>query len=305
MDISDDDANDDYLPDASVEQESSGDEDSEKQKTENDFAEYQKKSAKQAVIRDRVSSCKPMKVDVSRIGNDFLIIPADSRINRDGKIDFTWKQYMLKPSFAAIVGVARTGDPSEELLAARPLAWSYPRSEEEMDAQYDAVTDAYMQVFGFSEEDVHCNKLFVTAHFGVWGKVPSKYRDPKREIGKRLYQKFKRMDGAALKAELEQREEKHPAYERKEKRPTLSLPNETCKLEFDPELETKDFEGLMVIAWHINPIRPRESSYGKTIGKVLNFDNDMVHNKHHINTTMWGQPFKVSRLIMLSVIQLY
>ena len=60
-----------------------------------------------------------MKVDVRRIGNDFHVIPAGSRITRDGKIDFTWKQYMLKPSFAALVGVARTGDPSEELLAAR------------------------------------------------------------------------------------------------------------------------------------------------------------------------------------------
>ena len=32
------------------------------------------------------------------------------------------------------------------LLVGRPLAWSYPRSGEELDAQYDAVMEAYRDV---------------------------------------------------------------------------------------------------------------------------------------------------------------
>ena len=30
-----------------------------------------------------------------------------------------------------------------DLLVGRPLAWSYPRTGEELDAQYDAVMEAY------------------------------------------------------------------------------------------------------------------------------------------------------------------
>ena len=33
-----------------------------------------------------------------------------------------------------------------DLLVGRPLAWSYPRSGEELDAQYDAVMEAYRDV---------------------------------------------------------------------------------------------------------------------------------------------------------------
>ena len=299
---SEDDSNDDgeYIPD--VKRGESSDE----EQTANDYTSYQEKSSKTG-IRDIVSGCKPIKIDVKSAGSDFHIVSADqarkrlhpngSKSNRS-KIDFTYKQYMLKPSFAAIVGVARAGHPSESKdLVGRPLAWSYPCDEEEMNSQYDAMTNAYQQVFGFSEEDVHCNKTFITAHFGTHKNVPKEYKDPKREIGLELYRRYKKMDPAALHSELEQRKEKQPAYERKEKLPTLTLQGNRCQLKFDPTLDTKSFEGIMVIAWHINKIRPSESSYRKAIGKVLNFDSDVVQNKRHYNT-MWEQPSKVLELFM-------
>ena len=68
-------------------------------------------------------------------------------------------------------------------------------------------------------------------------------------------------------------------------------------MKFDPTLEPKNFEGIMLIAWHINKIRPSDSSYRKAIGKVLNFDVDVAQNKRHYNT-MWEQPSKVLELFM-------
>ena len=291
---------DDFIPDVKREQVSSDE-------GETTNTSYQVKATKPTTgIRDIVSGCKPIKIDVRSAGGDFHIIPADAarKIKPDGsksnrsKIDFTYKQYMVKPSFAAVVGVARTGDPSDtEGLVGRPLAWSYPSGEEEMNSQYNAVTEAYRHVFGFSEEDVHCNKTFIIAHFGSYKDVPHEYKDPKREIGIGLYRRYKKMDPAALKCELEQRKEKQPAYERKEKLPTLTLQGKKCQLKFDPTLEPKNFEGIMLIAWHINKIRPSDSSYRKAIGKVLNFDVDVAQNKRHYNT-MWEQPSKVLELFM-------
>ena len=288
----------DYIPDLKREEESSDEE-----QPTNDYSSCQGKAIKIG-IRQIVSGCKPINIDVRSAGGDFHIIPAFAahKIKPDGsksnrsKIDFTYKQYMVKPSFAAVVGVARAGDLSEHLLG-RPLAWSYPSGEEEMNGQYDAVTDAYQKVFGFSEEDVHCNKMFINAHFGTYSAVPHEYKDPKRAIGTDLYRRYKEMDPAALNHELEQKKEKHPAYERNEKKPTLTLQGTRCQLQLDPTLETKSFEGIMVIAWHINKIKPSESSYRKAIGKVLNFDCDVVQNKRHYNT-MWEQPSKVLELFM-------
>ena len=295
----------DYIPGVKQEPESSDEDDIDKQTT-NDSTNYQKKDTKTS-IRDIVSGCKPININVKSAGGDFHIIPAGymkrlhgngSKSNRS-KIDFTYKQNMVKPSFAAIVGVRRASDSpdSEELLVGRPLAWSYPCDEEEMNSQYDAVTNAYQQVFGFSEEDVHCNKHFIIAHFGTYANVPHEYKDPKREIGIGLYQRYKKMDPAALHCELEQRKEEQPAHERKEKLPTLTLQGDRCQLQFDPTLDTTKFEGVMVIGWHINKIRPSESSFGKAIGKVFNFDSDVAHNKKHFNT-MWEQPSKLTDLFM-------
>ena len=297
------DSNDDgdYIPDLKKEQDSSDEE-----QPANDYSSHQGKAIKNG-IRVIVSECKPIQIDVRSAGGDFHIIPAESahKIRPNGskanrsKIDFTYKQYMVKPSFAAIVGVARAGD-SEDLIG-KPLAWSYPSGEEEMNSQYNAVTNAYRQVYGFSEEDVHCNKTFIIAHFGSYKDVPNEYRDPKRAIGKEFYSRYKRMykqDPAALHCELEQRKEDHPAYERKEKLPTLTLHGTRCQLKFDSSLDTKDFEGIMLVAWHVNKIRPSESSYRKAIGKVLNFDCDILQNKFRLHNPIWEQPPKVLDLFM-------
>ena len=42
----------------------------------------------------------------------------------------------------------------------REKAWSFPKNEEELDKQYDAVTNAYRRVLGFSEEELYCNKMY-------------------------------------------------------------------------------------------------------------------------------------------------
>ena len=46
-------------------------------------------------------------------------------------------------------------------------------------------------VFGFSEEDVHCNHLFVNAAFGGCEKMPAEYKDTKRHVMNELYKGFR------------------------------------------------------------------------------------------------------------------
>ena len=151
---------------------------------------------------------------------------------------FKWKE-LMRPSFAALVGVAHSAeymDPrilkfNGEMLVGRPLAWSFPNGREQTEEHYNAVTEAYMSVFGFSEEDVHCNHHFVNAAFGGHEKIPSEYKDTKRHVMNELYKGFRGMSEAELRAELDRHRaagQPRAADERRPKKPTLTL-----KYEFD------------------------------------------------------------------------
>ena len=154
-----------------------------------------------------------------------------------------------------------------------------------MDAQYDAVTDAYMQVFGFSEEDVHCNQLFINRAFGGCEKTPGEYKDMKRMVLKNSYEEFKGMEPAELQYLLDRRRAERPlADERREKKPTLTLKFDRCKLRFDPTLLTENFEGVMLIAWHNNG-----NTDGHPVGRVLNFDHDI--SWEHGQSSSGGRPW--------------
>lgn len=222
-----------------------------------------------------VSECRPVRFNVMRLGDDFPVMPLPNR----PWAWFNWSQ-LRKPAFSALVGVARSEeyiDPrilkfNGEMLVGRPLAWSFPNGKEQMEDHYNAVTEAYMNVFGFSEEDVHCNQLFINAAFGGCEKTPVEYRDIKKLALNNFYQEFKGMDDAEMRYLLERRRTERPlADERREKKPTLALKYDRCKLRFDPTLLTENFEGVMLIAWHNN-----SNTDGHPVGRVLNFDHDLA-----------------------------
>ena len=157
------------------------------------------------------------------------------------------------------------------MLVGRPLAWSFPHGKEQMEEQYNAVTESYMRIFGFSEEDVHCNQSFVARAFGGREKNSTEHTDMRRSVLKRCYEEFKGMEETELRYLLERRRAERPrADERREKKPTLTLNYDRCKLRFDPTLSTEDFEGVMLIAWHSN-----SNTDGHPVGRVLNFDYDI------------------------------
>ena len=232
----------------------------------------------QTALRDEMSSGRPARFKVTKAGKFFNIAPVAKRhfqwngMNSKGK----------KPAFAAIVGVSRdvsdAVDPrlvkfNGRLLAGRPLAWSFPRSGDELDAQYDAVMGAYRDVLGLSDEELHCNKMFYLSQFGRMEKcnkyvqmqdIPKAYRDPKGQVVAGLSKRFKNMDTDALRAELDRLERaEHPADQRKDPKPDLKLEFDRLRLQFDPALQ--EFEGLIVVAWHTD---------GQTLGKVVNFDEN-------------------------------
>ena len=225
-------------------------------------------------LLDIVSECRPVRFNVKRLGDDFPVMPDPNRPSAW----FTWS-HLKKPAFTALVGVAHSEeyiDPrilkfNGEMLVGRPLAWSFPNGKDQMDDHYNAVTEAYRNVFGFSEEDVHCNQLFINRAFGGCDKTPEEYKDIKRQVLKTFYEEFKGMDDAELRYLLERRRAERPrADERREKKPTLTLKFDRCKLRFDPTLLTENFEGVMLIAWHNN-----SNTDGHPVGRVLNFDHDL------------------------------
>ena len=239
--------------------------------------------ALQTALRDEMSSGRPARFKVKKAGKFFNIAPVVKR-------HFQWNgmnsQPGKKPAFAAIVGVSRAIsddlDPrlvkfNGHLLAGCPLAWSFPRSGEELDAQYDAVMTAYGDVLGLSDEELHCNKMFYLSQFGRMEKcnkyvqtqdIPKAYRDPKGQVVAKLSKKFKTIEEAqdkdALRAELDRLEGAgRPADQGKDPKPDLNLQFDRLRLQFDPAL--KEFEGLIVVAWHTD---------GQTLGKVVNFDEN-------------------------------
>ena len=229
-----------------------------------------------AELLDIITECRPVRFNVKRGGGDFLIAPKG-----DGKHveHFTWKK-LREPSCAAIVGVAKSSehiDPrivpfNGELLVGKPLAWSFPESKEEMNAQYDATTHALSEVYGFSGEDVHCSKIFLISHFGGTLKLPKDHRDPKLEIYSKMSEEIANLDMETLKSEMA-KYSIDPQGTRKTKKPTMNLEHDRCRLTLDKNLRTEDFEGMMVIAWHTDG-----STDGNPIGKVFNFDDYTMTN---------------------------
>ena len=246
------------------------------------------KQAPDPDLLDIVSECRPVRFNVKRLDDDFPVMPEPNRPWRW----FIWSQ-LRKPAFAALVGVARSEeyiDPrilkfNGEMLVGRPLAWSFPNGKEQMEDHYNAVTEAYMNVFGFSEEDVHCNQLFINRAFGGCEKTPGEYKDMRRMVLKNSYEEFKGMEKAELQYLLDRRRAERPlADERREKKPTLTLKFDRCKLRFDPTLLTENFEGVMLIAWHNN-----SNTDGHPVGRVLNFDHDI--SWEHGQSSSGGRPW--------------
>ena len=212
--------------------------------------------------------CNSRRFKVRRAGNDFNLAPIKYKHQWiDMKRD--WKE---KPCFATILGVKRVHtesiDPrivkfNGELLTARPLAWSFPQSEEDMNAQYDAVMDAYRKVLGMSEEELHCTFAFIHAQMGG---VANSSKNPKVYVKQKLTEKFSRMKKDDLQAEFEKRTTEFPADKRTEGKANFGLQYDRCRIQFDDSLKSDDFEGLMLVAWHVD---------AQPVGKVLNLDNDM------------------------------
>ena len=223
-------------------------------------------------LREFVMEGNSKRFIVRRAGSDFNLAPIKYKsqwidMRRNG-------QKSGKPCFATIMGVKRVLeeaiDPrilkfNGELLAARPLAWSFPQSEEEVNLQYDAVMDAYRRVLGLSEEELHCTKIFLHAQFGRVKDIPKSCRDPKGDVIQKLSQKFSRMNEDALPAELKKRTKDFPADKRPEGKADFGLQYDRCRLQLDQSLYPDNFEGLMLIAWHGD---------GEPVGKVLNFNID-------------------------------
>ena len=210
---------------------------------------------------------------VMRAGSDFNIAPIKYKMQWPDMRRNGLKS--AKPCFAAIMGVKRVAeegiDPrlqkfNGELLAARPLAWSFPQSEDEVNLQYDAVMDAYRRVLGLSEEELHCTKIFLHAQLGPIGPSwPKNCRDPKGDVLQKLSQKFGRMNERNLRDELIKRTEDFPADKRIKGKPDFGLLYDRCRVQLDQCLKPDDFEALMLIAWHGD---------GSPLGKVLNFNFD-------------------------------
>ena len=224
-------------------------------------------------LRKFVMEDSSKRFKVRRAGTDFNLSPVEHKnqwfeMIKDGK----------KPCFATILGVKRVHEEvidtrivkfNGELLAARPLAWSFPQSEEEVNSQYDSVMDAYRKVLGMSEEELHCTFIFLHAQFG--GGVSKegngyKSKNPKKYVKYKLSQKLYNMSKDDLQAELKKRTEEFPAYKRTDGKTNFGLKYDSCRIQFDQSLKPEEFEGLMLIAWHDD---------GEPVGKVLNFDDDM------------------------------
>ena len=248
-----------------------------------------------AELLEIITQCRPVRFNVKRAGSDFHMAPK-SEETRNQQEHFTWKK-LREPGCAAIVGVAKSReyiDPriaqyNGELLVGKPLAWSFPQSKEDMNAQYDAVTRGLVEVFGFSGEDVHCSKIFLISHFGGTLKLPKDHRDPKLEIYTKMSEEISNLDIATLKSEMV-KYSSDPAGKRKTKKPTLNLDHDRCKLRFDHNLETQNFEGIMLVAWHTDG-----STDGNPIGKVLNFDDYTMTN---YKGDRIEKTFKVKELFM-------
>ena len=220
------------------------------------------------------NNCKRIKV--RRAGANFNLSPVKYK---NQWIDMI--KYGKKPCFATILGVKRIPeegiDPrimkyNGELLAACPLAWSFPRSEDELNSQYDAVMDAYRKVLGMSEEELHCTFIFLHAQYGMgvctkeFRKQGYRKKNPKRLVKNKLSQQLQNMSKDQLLKELEKRTEEFPADTRTEIEASLGLMYDRCRIQMEQTLKPDDFEGLMLVAWHDD---------GEPIGKVLNFDEDM------------------------------
>ena len=221
-------------------------------------------------LRKFVMEGNSKRFKVRRAGSDFNLAP----VKYKGQwIDMKRERsHGKKPCFATILGVTRIHEEAidsrilkfnGELLAARPLAWSFPQSEEEVNSQYDAVMDAYRNLLGMSEEELHCTFIFLHAQLGG---VANSSRNPKVYVKNQLSKKFSSMDKDVLRAELEKRTKKSPADKRAVCKANFGLQYDRCRIQFDQTLKSDKFEGLMLIAWHVD---------GQPVGKVLNFDNDM------------------------------
>lgn len=248
-----------------------------------------------AELLEIITQCRPVRFNVKRAGSGFHMAPK-SEETRNKEEHFTWKK-LREPGCAAIVGVARSReyiDPrivpyNGDLLVGKPLAWSFPQGKEDMNTQYDAVTRALTEVFGFSGEDVHCSKIFLISHFGGTLKLPKDHRDPKLDIYTKMSEEISNLDIASLKIEMA-KYSSDPAGTRKTKKPTFNLEHDRCKLRFDHNLETQDFEGVMLLAWHTDG-----STDGNPIGKVLNFDDYTMTN---YKGDRIEKTFKVKELFM-------
>ena len=188
------------------------------------------------------------------------------------------KQLMQRPYFAVIIGVKLCQDDVDssiievkgELLKGRPLAWSFPENVEDLDKQYDAVTRAYRQVLGFSEEELYCNKMYDNYGFrNDFGRITDDTRRkqavrPRTHVEEKLSRSFRCMSKEKLQSELKERQREPRADQRITDIPTIALKHEQCRVQLDRQLEDEHFEGLMALVWHKD---------GSVLGKILNFDN--------------------------------
>ena len=91
----------------------------------------------------------------------------------------------------------------------------------------------YREVLGLSDEELHCSKMFYQAQFGSLEKcnkyvklesIPKAYRNPKGQVVTKLNDRFKTMDDAALRCELDRlKGEENPWQRRKDPKPDLKL----------------------------------------------------------------------------------
>ena len=273
---------DDYEPEGGL----SGSE-SEKEDESDSGKNLKSESDRQVLsdLRDLVIGCDPKSFTVKRaIGHDFNLAPVENNKKRwqwaKRNVKINSKLFTQRPYFAAIIGVKvcqeEDIDPrilkyNGELLKGRPLAWSLPENEDELNKQYDAVTNAYRKVLGFSEEELYCNKLYAHAGFKQ-DFEPAKDHvlrkqliRPRILIEEKLSRSFRNKSKDALCTELKKRHEEPKADQRKTDIPALTLKYDRCRVQLNKQLEEESFEGLMVIAWHID---------GPVVGKILNFDDN-------------------------------
>jgi hypothetical protein len=81
-----------------------------------------------------------------------------------------------------------------------------------------------------------------------------------------------------------------PADMRADKKPTLKIKYNKFNLRLDSNLKSKDFESILLLAWHTDG-----STDGNPIGKVLNFDDLSVNN---LETDMIKPQLKCKDLFM-------